>query len=655
MEGAGLEENVSIESLLDEMKAYSDRRKNILPPKNLSRFWWDDNDTDVNEKAMERMYACSIKIRDWASSARSDKDHAIIKELIKIHNRLFKKFYDYHNAVLNYFSAKGLLICDIIIESVANLIIENEKFKDSNALIYSTNKKYLKTCVARGADANASKKYIVKGRAITPIELLYREYAACQWMLRDSIILCRKPPGKIDASYDFYYTFDIPACRSFLQARVNQFPEKIKILLDAGADINTRLDSETLLFKDIPIDVVKFLLESGADVNIKNDKGQTAFFKNSVARSLLVEYGSNINEKDNDGRNVLTYVGNEELLVDMIASGADVNALDIYGRTPIFYHDLKEFIEPLVEAGADIHIVDNEGRTPIFYAQWASGINCLCRMGLDINAVDIYGRTFIFANMLLSGEFKKILKRYRSSVNLNHKDKDGRTAIYYLEGYRIDDLLEYDIDLTVEDNNGCTPLMYWMSREDSKSKQISRKIKKAVGKLKKKKNPKDEVFFVKKISPTKNIKPEKDTTSPYVINEGDREIISAAIKFCEWILKHPETAYMGEQIKKVIGVLKGLPKPAPKELRINCTLFLFDESGEECASLDVAIHRCNIYICQIPHTDSAKKKIASQEWSIEPGAASTIDSKITPEFIESLKMPESLIKLGFSIDPGVAY
>jgi ankyrin repeat protein len=57
-------------------------------------------------------------------------------------------------------------------------------------------------------------------------------------------------------------------------------PEIVKLLLEAGADVNTTVsDSWTALMeacREGNLPIVKHLLESGADVNAKNSIGSTA-------------------------------------------------------------------------------------------------------------------------------------------------------------------------------------------------------------------------------------------------------------------------------------------------------------------------------------------------------------------------------------------
>jgi len=92
---------------------------------------------------------------------------------------------------------------------------------------------------------------------------------------------------------------------------------KIKLLIDAGADVNNDdgfIDSTPLMnasqygYKDI----VKLILDSGADVNAKDNDGWTALMYASnngheEVIKMLINSGAYVNDKDNKGFTALHY------------------------------------------------------------------------------------------------------------------------------------------------------------------------------------------------------------------------------------------------------------------------------------------------------------------------------------------------------------
>ena len=125
--------------------------------------------------------------------------------------------------------------------------------------------------------------------------------------------------------------------------------EVVKVLLEAGANPNLPVhdyDSYTHLMAavmngDASEEVVKILIDAGADVNARNDYGATALH--------LYEWNANL-----------------EKMKLLIQAGADVNARDIYGRTPLYNTRIAEQIQLLIDSGADVNATDYEGYSALF-------------------------------------------------------------------------------------------------------------------------------------------------------------------------------------------------------------------------------------------------------------------------------------------------
>lgn len=655
--------SVDIETKLTELESFPNLWKGNLPGGALSQFWWDTHDGSEQINLLKSMYVCACYVRDNIADLDPAKDRRTVKALLKAHKALYKMFFNYHSAILYDISSIGLRSCDIMIESVAFLINRCGEVIDKSSLVYSTNEKYVDACIKNGADLNTVKKYLISGREITPIEILYREFEVSKSLLYSIKESCPKKTKR--STGDFFDCADPYDCREFLQDRIDHFLDKLKVLITAGADINTEMDEgETLLFKNLPLAIMTYLLDSGADTNVTNEKGQTPLAVNGYGMEiphkdrikLLVKYGADINVTDAEGRTILSYAKDIETAELLIANGADVNALDVRGRSPIFYAgNNKELTQYLIDSGAEVNIIDKDGRTPIFSTTEPSILRKYKKLGLDINLADNDGKTFIFRDYLPSYLFSALKKL---KVDFNHKDNEGRSKIYYIEDYQAKDLIDIGIDLTVEDEDGITPLMYWSSKDDSESKRIAKEIKKAVRKLKKDKNPKDEVFFTNKVSlPPKKTQLTQDYTSLYDIRNEDKPLILAALEFCNIFLQPHETPYSSadEPVEKVIAVLNNLPNPAPKGLSVTCTVFINDETDQEYASLDIDLDGAEITISQSPSTKLARKEIASLSWNVKPGAVNENNINAILELIENLKTPERLLRPGLYMEPAVAY
>ncbi|MDE0099564.1 MAG: ankyrin repeat domain-containing protein [Truepera sp.] len=136
-------------------------------------------------------------------------------------------------------------------------------------------------------------------------------------------------------------------------------PAIIRVLLDAGADVNPQGNDGTPLHAAVAYNtnlaivpaITRVLLDAGADVNAQDLLGFTplhlATFRTRPDPTVV------------------------EALLD---AGADVNAQeDLYSWTPLHYAARfgrnPAVIEALLEAGADASARDSEGKTPWDYAQ----------------------------------------------------------------------------------------------------------------------------------------------------------------------------------------------------------------------------------------------------------------------------------------------
>ena len=219
--------------------------------------------------------------------------------------------------------------------------------------------------------------------------------------------------------------------------------EVIKLLLEAGADINKKAnngwdifmlgvarsqkpevisyiltrfpkDKETLskllliaAMNNKNIDIIKLLLDKGAEVNYKNEKGITSI------RAALGQQSPEI----------------IQLLLD---HGANVNARDINGATPLMDAaatcENPKIFEILLNAGADPEMKDYKNNTALIYAAiWSSS-------GEVIDILDsVYPEQFNLNKALYmaaknSTKSDVVGKLMDLGASFDFKDADGKTA-----------------------------------------------------------------------------------------------------------------------------------------------------------------------------------------------------------------------------------
>ncbi len=95
----------------------------------------------------------------------------------------------------------------------------------------------------------------------------------------------------------------------------------LSMLLDAGVNVNARVESESLLLaaaQNGMSDAMLILLKRGADVNLADDEGMTplmgaAMTERPTPVRLLLKYGADVTRKDRAGRNAASYARSEKV------------------------------------------------------------------------------------------------------------------------------------------------------------------------------------------------------------------------------------------------------------------------------------------------------------------------------------------------------
>lgn len=162
--------------------------------------------------------------------------------------------------------------------------------------------------------------------------------------------------------------------------------EKIKSLIDRGADVNTtRGDAkgQTPLHRACSKkqmsaqQVIEYLVEKGAMVDAEDQFGNTPLLCASEKSCLttvkyLLMLGANIDQKNSDGYTALHLADGVEILRMFLDNGLDINGCSNYGDTPLHMAAMRgnlECVKLLLEIGADDSILNNKNETALEVAE----------------------------------------------------------------------------------------------------------------------------------------------------------------------------------------------------------------------------------------------------------------------------------------------
>ncbi len=296
--------------------------------------------------------------------------------------------------------------------------------------------------------------------------------------------------------------------------------EIVKILLAAGADINTPAEFEnTVLYACInnaretwyssfgrPHNIelmIESLLQAGADLNVRSNTGESLLHiannkYNPICMTALLNAGLNVDSKDNDGRTTLHYARYDTIINILINAGADLEACDNDGLTPLQFtitgykynpiighnewlisYGKIDAIRQFIMAGASTTVRDRNDNTLLHLAMyygyirlqyWQDAhhnrryrkdlIELLIEKGLDVNARNSQGETPLML-LVNSCDVESVATLCTvPGIQLYAKDIYGLTALHRVVRSRAA-IKEYEDDLfSRADNLAVIPLVH---------------------------------------------------------------------------------------------------------------------------------------------------------------------------------------------------
>jgi ankyrin repeat protein len=201
------------------------------------------------------------------------------------------------------------------------------------------------------------------------------------------------------------------------------------------------------------LEAVRLLLDAGADVNARNASGATALLWAAGHREksrLLIQHGADVHVRSKLGKTpVFAIVGrpaNADLLRTLIDRGVDLNAVDAGGNTPLMSAvqtgDL-DMVRLLVNKGANVNASSAFGFTALIdavTANWGDAARLLLARGANPNAANDHhgtvrhgpvaiGHVSVLMAAAPYGPPSLIAELLKAGADVNARDVRGMTPV----------------------------------------------------------------------------------------------------------------------------------------------------------------------------------------------------------------------------------
>ena len=236
------------------------------------------------------------------------------------------------------------------------------------------------------------------------------------------------------------------------------------------------------------LETLKLLLDAGADVNARNDFDATALLwgaRDPEKARLLIEHGANVNARSKQGRTPLMLAclrhGGSETVALMLRKGAEVNVKDGRGDTALGLAAAigeAQTMRLLLAKGADAAAANGKGETVINLAaksKQADPVSLLLQKAVEVNTANTSNnkvRNGPVAMLQLTplhhaaafGPPQMVRDLLKAGANVNAVDSRSLTALHFAVATEYpspeicESLLKAGADINARDNNGETPL-----------------------------------------------------------------------------------------------------------------------------------------------------------------------------------------------------
>lgn len=236
---------------------------------------------------------------------------------------------------------------------------------------------------------------------------------------------------------DFYDIFNLEKQECIIE-------EISRFLKENSIESIDKKNKNTLLLSAIAddnLEVVRFLISKGADVNGNRNAAFYPLERAAMSGNIDIVHALDTTGKLNYYRKgdqsliySIAFDDSIDICVFLLSKGMDVNTKDSDDYTALHWavqrQNLK-IVQTLINYGANVNVVDSDGQTPLYQA---TGDNDIDGVKLLLNcgaSVDLTGNCTPFMIACALDHYEIAMELVRYGANVNFKDIDGRTALFY--------------------------------------------------------------------------------------------------------------------------------------------------------------------------------------------------------------------------------
>lgn len=236
-------------------------------------------------------------------------------------------------------------------------------------------------------------------------------------------------------------------------AIIREHVDIVRILIEAGADLNVKVDGNLNLFLAAfgytsNVEVLRLLFNADVDIYQKYDAitllMHLIFIKRDEKETcniikFLLESGFNVNEvTEESSATILLSMMPKFVDIEIPTQGSHLKSIKISALMFAALFGYEKIVKVLLEANANVNVANSSGMTPLMFAIMSKNCKCveyLIDAGADLHAKDIFGvSVYQLAEKTKNFEIINLLKLKLGNIpdqNLNKVENEASSRLCF--------------------------------------------------------------------------------------------------------------------------------------------------------------------------------------------------------------------------------